>query len=311
MGQIQGFAREGAGGVSDLVIPKTIWGDPITSISNRAFMNTRLTSVNIPNSVESIGSEAFWNTGITSLTIGPNVRMSHNSFGGSTFQNFPECYEKVGKKRYKYEKSDFRFAANGEIQGFVNNTGNVTIIDIPESIWGIPVTSIAAGAFKGNRLNSVTIPNSVRFIGKDAFSCTECRYDFRGPRDIAAVMSITIGTNVYMEENPFRFSEYINGSESVSCGQNCYSSRSVTKLIISDGFKKYYDKNDMKAGTYHYVVGGFLGVSVGDREEGIWRYGNLTTAKKEAKKKSNSTLILGLLLLTGIIVLSATSSPEK
>jgi hypothetical protein len=306
MGQIQGFAR--GGGASDLVIPSTIWGDPVTSISNGAFNGSRLSSVTIPNSVEFIGSEAFWNTGITSLTIGPNVRMSYNSFGGSTFQSFPECYKKVGKKRYKYKQSDFRFAANGEIQGFVNNTSNVTTIDIPANIWGIPVTSIAAGAFKGNRLRSVNIPNSVRYIGEDAFSCTECRYDFREYRDVTAVMSITIGANVDMNENPFRFSEYINSSESVSCGQNCYSSRSVTKLVINDKFEKYYDKNDMKSGTYHYFVGGFLGVGVSDKG-GIWRYGDLTEAGKNAKKKSNTTLILGILLLTaGIIVLSASSS---
>jgi len=315
MGQIQGFAR--GGGESDLVIPNTIWGDPVTSISSGAFNGSRLSSVTIPNSVESIGNEAFWNTGITSLTIGANVNMSYNSFGGNTFQNFPECYNKIGKLANTYKQSNFRFTANGEIQGFANNTGNVTIIDIPDNIWGIPVTSIAAGAFEGHRLSnvtildrfrfmsSVTIPDGVKFIGKDAFSCTECRYDFSEYKNVTAVMSITIGANVYMEEDPFRFSAYISGFESVSCGQNCFTSQRVTKLVTSDGLKKYYDKNGMKAGTYHYFVGGFL-----DGEGGIWRYGDLTMAKKEATKKSFLTIILPILLLGGLLAVLAAVSPS-
>jgi hypothetical protein len=48
-------------------------------------------------------------------------------------------------------------------------TGSEKDVCIPERINGLPVTSIGKGAFSGNQLTSVTIPNSVTSIGKWAF----------------------------------------------------------------------------------------------------------------------------------------------
>ncbi|GHU48705.1 hypothetical protein FACS1894200_06310 [Spirochaetia bacterium] len=43
-------------------------------------------------------------------------------------------------------------------------------VTIPETLYGLPVTSIGSGAFQGNQLTSVTIPNSVTTIGGNAFN---------------------------------------------------------------------------------------------------------------------------------------------
>jgi hypothetical protein len=323
MGQIQGLARRD--GVTDLVIPSNIWGDPVTSISNRAFNSNRLNSVSIPGSVESIGSEAFWNTGLTSLTIGANVNMNYNSFGGNTFQNFPDCYNINGKQANTYKQATFLFA-RGEIQGFANNIGNVGRIDIPESIWNIPVTSITTGAFKGNRLTNVTIPNSVRSIGSDAFSCTDCRYDFRGSTDLNNPgvspsgrdfiqgnhprISVTIGANVVMVDDPFRFSEYENKYDGHLDAAGKTHGQWVTKLVINDKFRKYYNENGMMAGTYHFFPG---------YEGGNWRYGSSTVAiaaEQEYQKKTNLQTVGLLLGIVAIILclgflLYGTDSPSQ
>jgi hypothetical protein len=61
------------------------------------------------------------------------------------------------------------------ITGFTGSgsvyTGSNTVVTIPSSINGLPVTSIGNGAFTDDygTLNSVTIPNSVTSIGQDAF----------------------------------------------------------------------------------------------------------------------------------------------
>lgn len=58
------------------------------------------------------------------------------------------------------------------VAGYVGTSPDVTI---PESFESLPVSSIAAGAFKENKnIKSVTIPESVRSIGATAFiGCTE------------------------------------------------------------------------------------------------------------------------------------------
>jgi len=69
-------------------------------------------------------------------------------------------------------ESDFAFTVidNGtavEITGYV---GSNTDVRIPDRIQGLPVTVIGAGAFWGNQLTSVNIPDSVTHIGIRAFA---------------------------------------------------------------------------------------------------------------------------------------------
>ena len=103
-----------------LVIPNTIWGDPVISIGARAFANNNVTSVSIPNSVTSIGEEAFLKirtnaedrNRIFSITIGANVSMAKNSFlhSNSYYTNdgrlvqsndnsFYDCYNEYNTKK--------------------------------------------------------------------------------------------------------------------------------------------------------------------------------------------------------------------
>ena len=58
---------------SDVVIPKSINGYPVTNISLRAFQRKGLTSVVIPNSVKSIKAWAFTSNRITSVIIPDSV----------------------------------------------------------------------------------------------------------------------------------------------------------------------------------------------------------------------------------------------
>jgi len=115
-GEIQGFTNYDAGMAeikaanNSLIIPNTIWGNPIISISDGAFgekMTYNYNKVTIPNSVRSIGKKTF-NMEILkdyNITIGANVSMSSDSFfmskaGGDC--NFSQYYSKEGKKAGKY-----------------------------------------------------------------------------------------------------------------------------------------------------------------------------------------------------------------
>src|SRR5574344_127379 len=131
----------------DVLIPETINGIAVISMSNYAFSNNQLTSVTIPDSVTSIGNYAFANNQLTSVTI-PN---SVTSIGESAFESnqltsvtIPDSVTSIG---------DYAFSNN-----------QLTSVTIPDS-----VTSIGMSAFSENQLTSVTIPNSVTSIGEDAF----------------------------------------------------------------------------------------------------------------------------------------------
>ena len=224
-GEIQGFANNESR-EAQFTIPDVIWGDPVISIGNGSFRNTGLTRITIPNSVTTIGSEAFTGNNLTSINIGENVTMSSNSFGDG-FQFFTDNYNHNGKKAGTYNPSTFKFL-KGEIQGFANNSARVTELVIPNTIWGIPVTSIGKEAFKNMGIISVVIPNSVTTIGQEAF--------FKQPsssNDYTRLARITIGANVAMARDSFRYTYY-------------------SPPMYEDSFQEYYERNNRKAGTYTY-----------------------------------------------------------
>jgi len=238
-GELQGFTGNAT---PNLIIPNIVWGDPVISIGARAFKSAGLTNVTIHNGIRVIGNEAFLdNNNLTSVTIGSNVVMGSNSFGGGGFHAFPENYSQNGRQANTYNQSNFRFV-RGEIQGFATNVATRgTTLNIPESIWGNPVTSISANAFTNHTFNNIVIPNSCTSIGVNAFS-TNHIYNFDntlitsrvGPNRITPI-TVTIGANVAMSGNPFRFSYIQDPSRNV---------------WVNERFGDYYVRKGRKAGVY-------------------------------------------------------------
>ena len=145
-------------GLTSVTIP-----NGVTSIGEKAFEGcSGLTSVNIGNGVTSIGYYAFNGcSGLTSVTI-PN---SVTSIGNSAFEDCSGLTSvNVASGNTHYSSID------GVLYNYVQDTliqcpGAKTSITIPNS-----VTFIGDYAFSGcDGLTSITIPNSVTSIGKSAF----------------------------------------------------------------------------------------------------------------------------------------------
>ena len=133
---------------TNLVIPDTLGGYPVTTFSEFAFASSNLTNVTIPSTVTSITRLAFYNNSIISVTI-PN---SVTSIGQGAFYQNNLTTVTIGTS----------VTGIGEA-AFADNL--LTTVTIPNS-----VTSIDLNAFLFNNLTTVTIGNSVTSIGYGAFS---------------------------------------------------------------------------------------------------------------------------------------------
>ncbi len=135
---------------TNVVIPKTINGNSVTTIGFSAFSHNQLTSVTIPDSVTTIEAYAFRDNQLTSVTIPDSVTtIEEGAFESNqlTSVTIPDSVTTIGGSAFSY-----------------NQLTSVTI--------GNSVTTIKDGTFRSNQLTSVTIPNSVTYLSCDAFDDT-------------------------------------------------------------------------------------------------------------------------------------------
>jgi len=165
----------GPGG--DVIIPGAFAGLPVTSIAEKAFEETSLTSVTIPGSVTNLGSWAFYGcSSLTSVTIPGSV----TSIGYSAFQSctslpdvtIPQGIASIGGWAF----ADCTSLANVTISDSVTNIGDSAFfecVSLASVIIPAGVTSLGVAAFYNcTSLASATIPGSVTSIGIQAFqSC--------------------------------------------------------------------------------------------------------------------------------------------
>ena len=142
------------GGLSDLTIPDTLAGKPVTKIGSNAFKDkTGITSVTIPDSVLRIESYAFTNSSLTSVDLGKGVTY-------------------IGQ-----------YAFNGTGLTSVTIPNSTTWIDMASfalcpslsqvDIIGNNIKLIGSGAFYGTGITSFRIPTSITVLEDRLFeSCT-------------------------------------------------------------------------------------------------------------------------------------------
>ncbi len=159
----------------NVVIPVSIYGDPVTAIGASAFSGlTNLASVTIPNTVTNVGSYALsgcW--GLSNVIIGTNVfNISDYAFYGCSGLNsltIPDSVTNIGAGVF-YGCSGLTNVMIGSgltsigSQAFFNCSG-LSKVTFPNSL-----TSISTQAFFNcSALTSVTIPNNLTSIGSRAF----------------------------------------------------------------------------------------------------------------------------------------------
>ena len=107
------------------------------------------------------GGNGVWNN---KYYIG-GVETTLDQSGNGIWNN--SIYQNGSKVTYFGQFNIFLSGSNGI--GISSWMGSGTSVQIPSTIFGIPVINIGNSAFRANQLTSVTIPNSVITIGDGAF----------------------------------------------------------------------------------------------------------------------------------------------
>ena len=259
---IGGSAFESCTGLTSVTI-----GNSVTSIGSSAFRScTGLTSLTIPNSVTSIGYDAFFGcTGLTNIIIPDSVTIIYSDAFSGCYSVYLLIYKDSYAEQYAVDNSlkyliiskisDDTEAVSGKVtNSFLwsidTATGTLTIdckgtmvsfkddfapwIQYQEYIKHIVIsggcTSIGKNAFiLCNKVESVSIPDSVKNIDSSAFYCC------------SELASITIPDSVTsIGDSAFR---YCSGLTSItipdsvtSIGNSVfYGCAGLTSIIIPDG----------------------------------------------------------------------------
>ena len=214
---------------TDVVIPSTIDGHPVTRIAMQAFQNKGLTSVIIPNGVTTIDGSAFSSNQITSATIPSSVTTIRSwAFRDNklTSVTIPNSVTMIG-----YSSFEDNQLTSVTIPDSATTIGNYAFSSNQlESVTiSNGVTTIGKYAFEGNRLSSVTIPNSVTTVEDYAFFAND-------------IETVTIGSGVTsIAQNAFGCGTYnrIIDNEQITYGSNTIESVTLVGKSSPSEFYSY------------------------------------------------------------------------
>ena len=187
--RIRGYS----GNATELTIPNSIEGKPVTRIDANTFRdNSKITLIKIPNSVNFIETNAFYNLSNLLTVIIPNsvLTIQSNSFNNCLKASFlcennsrpigwqSNWCSSTNAIAWDYANENgvtedgFKWALKSNdtiiIYGY---NGTSDIITIPQTINEKTVCAISMNAFRNNKtLTAVHISNSITFIGDYAFS---------------------------------------------------------------------------------------------------------------------------------------------
>lgn len=140
---------------ANYALESVVLPEGVEKIGDYAFSeNILLSSVKMPDTVTEIGEGAFYNCGLKEIRLSENLK----SIPKNLFQNcalngikIPKSVKSIGSNAFEYSFSK-------------TSMGNIDI-EIPEGVERIEEEAFV----NANRIHSITIPASVKYIGKNAF----------------------------------------------------------------------------------------------------------------------------------------------
>ena len=152
------------GSDTDIVIPETIGGLPVTTINASAFNGRNFNSVYLHDGITTISDTAFGTvTGLQSFTVDPNNTAYVSENGVLYSKDFSKLVKfPVGKEINSYSVNE----NTREISSYAFYGSSVSELSLDNEL-----TTIGSSAFENCKsLSSITIPENVNTIGTKSFA---------------------------------------------------------------------------------------------------------------------------------------------
>jgi len=230
---------------TDLIIPKTLGGYPVTEIGYSAFYKTKLNSVTLPSTLKKIGDLAFDGSKIKKVTFNDGLEYIG-------FRAFWECDElteivlpdsvtEVGKGAFSYCDNLKTVTLSNNLasisQGMFHDSIKLEAIVIPDS-----VKTIEMNAFYGcYGLKSVKFGENVESIGDQAF--VHC-----GMETLALPDGLkTVGSHAF--DDCYALEHISMGTAVESIGYDCFQNNYPTNLYYEGTREEWYEKVKIDGST--------------------------------------------------------------
>ena len=228
-------------------LTRVVIHDGVTSIGSRAFMNNQITELYLPNTPVSIGSEAFENNKLSEINLSPNTTIA-----GGTFTNnlIPP------DKAFIYKLNSDGTTDYTVLLGYA---GSSKALEIPDTVNGVPLKTIADSAFRGQGLTSVKIPDTVERIETWAFESCKLK-TIKWPSHLKYIGSVAFASNqlttladlpttvTKIENRAFNSNKVNDGSEYVYA-RNADGTINYSRIVSYAGSNKYISIPDQVNGV--------------------------------------------------------------
>lgn len=224
--------------VDSLTLP-----EGIKKIEEHAFNNGNLKNINFPSSLTEIGRSAFFNNSLSHIIIPGSVKHIGESAFQSNSGQYIELKEgviEIGESAFKRcYITDLLLPKTLKVIG--RSAFNCYGSNLTELILPTGLERIGAYAFYGHRnLKSISIPSTVKSIGKNAFCIQENRYTLN---------DFFKGTIL----NPPEWLKTVEDYEFIGISRNsCYEHSSQYYYYKGE---EYYDAKDYKTALTYFLKG--------------------------------------------------------
>lgn len=192
---------------TNVEIPKTIEGKPVTGIANVVFSGKGLESVTIPETVETIGVSAFNKNNLTSIKLPDGLtELKDNTFRDNNIKEvtIPKNVKKIGNAVfYNNDIKELRLTDGLEEIGYSAFTKNsIENLTLPSTL-----KKIGYLVFSGNMIEELHLNDGLEEIGYNAFEHNNLTYAVI-PESVKKM-----GANIFIYNKTEKEYFYIYGKE--------------------------------------------------------------------------------------------------